>query len=76
MRRRDFLSVLGGAAASWPLAVRAQQAALPVIGFMSGRSAPDSTQLVAAFRESLGEAGANATSPGFCWRSIGAGLVV
>jgi putative ABC transport system substrate-binding protein len=57
MRRRDFLSALGGAAAFWPLGARAQQAALPVIGFMSGRSAPDSAHLVAAFREGLGEAG-------------------
>jgi putative ABC transport system substrate-binding protein len=57
MRRRDFLSALGGAAASWPLGARAQQAALPVIGFMSGRSAPDSVHLVAAFREGLSEAG-------------------
>jgi len=57
MRRRDFLSALGGAAASWPLGARAQQAAPPVVGFMSGRSAPDSAHLVAAFREGLGEAG-------------------
>src|SRR4051794_26342612 len=57
MRRRDLLSVLGGAAAFWPLGARAQQAALPVVGFMSGRSAPDSAHLVAAFREGLSEAG-------------------
>ena len=57
MRRRDFLSGLGGAAASWPLGARAQQAALPVVGFMSSRSAPDSVHLVAAFREGLSEAG-------------------
>ena len=57
MRRREFLSALGGAAASWPLGARAQQAALPVVGFMSGRSAPDSVHLVAAFREGLSEAG-------------------
>jgi putative ABC transport system substrate-binding protein len=56
MRRRDFLSALG-VAASWPLGARAQQAAPPVVGFMSGRSAPDSAHLVAAFREGLGEAG-------------------
>ena len=57
MRRRDFLSVLSGAAVSWPLGARAQQAALPVVGFMSGRSAPDSVHLVAAFRQGLSEAG-------------------
>ena len=57
MRRREFLSAVGGAVAAWPLAALAQQQTMPVIGFMSGRSAPDSTHLVAAFREGLGEAG-------------------
>jgi putative ABC transport system substrate-binding protein len=56
MRRREFLFALAGMAA-WPLGARAQQAAPPVVGFMSGRSAPDSAHLVAAFREGLGEAG-------------------
>src|SRR5258708_1285443 len=57
MRRREFVRAFGGAVAAWPFAALAQQQAMPVIGFMSGRSAPDSAHLVAAFREGLGEAG-------------------
>ena len=56
MRRREFITLLVGAVAS-PLAARAQQPALPVIGFMSGRSPEDSTHLVAAFRQGLAENG-------------------
>jgi len=57
MRRRAVVSFLGGATALWPLAVRAQQTAMPVIGFMSGRSPEDSSYVVAAFRQGLAEAG-------------------
>jgi putative tryptophan/tyrosine transport system substrate-binding protein len=56
MRRREFIAVVSGAAA-WPLAARAQQAPMPVIGFLSARSAKDSMVNVAAFGKGLEEAG-------------------
>ena len=55
MRRRDFITLVGGAAA-WPFAARAQQATTPLIGFLSSRSPNESETLVAAFRQGLAEA--------------------
>src|SRR5262245_64670189 len=57
IQRREFISLLGGAIAAWPLAARAQQAAMPVVGFVSGRSLASDSDLVAVFLRALNEAG-------------------
>ena len=57
LRRREFITLLGCAAAAWPLSVRAQHGAIPIVGYLSGASSDSLTAYPAVFQRSLADAG-------------------
>ena len=78
MRRREFITVIGGAAAAWPAIAMAQQPALPIVAFVGGGTADSAANYAAAFRKGLSESGyvegKNVTIEyhyleGHCWSS-------
>ena len=57
LRRREFITLIGGAAAAWPVVVQAQQVKKPIVGFLNSASADKNAYLAAAFRQGLNDQG-------------------
>ena len=68
MKRREFITLLGGGAASWPLAARAQKQAMPMIGLLSSRSPAVDASLIALIRQGLNETGVRLRVNTIDWR--------
>src|SRR5215470_13009093 len=71
MRRRDLFTLLGGAAAAWPFTARAQQPAMPVVGFVSGMSSSASERQAAAFLKRLSEETGYLEGQAWLWSTTG-----
>jgi putative ABC transport system substrate-binding protein len=67
MKQREFISLLGSVAAAWPLAARAQQPEMPVIGYLSAGSPEIFAQRLRAFRQGLSEVGLHGVAIDYCW---------